>query len=514
MGPDPTRTLLPEPIGREAARYLRTWNVNVTPERSTVLLHEQWFHPDGTAHASVSLLTDPPAPPLNTEDDVAKWADLRQIPESADTLRDRAQGQYFGFPEQVLPDDPERLGELLASPDAASAVPGVFMSLMSAGGADGSYLPDSATTVREIVRLLPTTLETRHREAMVAVLGQTDGAVATSGEQDMLGRPSDLIVIPLEVTDPTSGSRLGLLHASFWFNPETTTPQQVEWMLVDGELPLGVDVFLDRTVIIAAGEVAAIPDEPRPDNPTPGTPTTIAPSEFNAAFTATLDCLGLPDPEGPPDDFEAGVGGMRLTDSYLDAFDGTPTLVVVVDPAVADLDTVASLASNCSDRHGTNIEIGVGGDPGGFLDQPIFSGQGWQLDVGEERNPPTDTYKVCHSLRSSGDGTADGLNLSGCGNWPDPDRMDQYILDAVATLLPDGSGAVVFVDLGILDIDRVIVTADGIEIASTTPFAMPQSQKQFAAVELAEGTNTAIVRVVDPAGALLDETGIQVEGTG
>ena len=127
--PDRIRTLLPGPIGRGDVRYLRTWTHNVTPERSTVMLHEQWFHPDGTAHASVALLSDPGTGSIAVESDLSLWADLDQVPASGDVLREHAAGRHYGFPEEVLPADAERLAEALASPHEPSVVPGVFMSM-------------------------------------------------------------------------------------------------------------------------------------------------------------------------------------------------------------------------------------------------------------------------------------------------------------------------------------------------------------------------------------------------
>ena len=163
----------------------------------------------------------------------------------------------FGYPERSL--DPATLAAALAAPDdPALRTPGVFTTVSSLGGVDGSYLPAAATTVREAVRLYPTVMQPSHLEAMAGALAALDGATSTPGVTDTLGRPAQRIDVPLPLVGPPDGE--AELRASFWVD-ESASLLQIEWMLVAGTLPgSGTTQFRDTTVVLASGEVAAVPE--------------------------------------------------------------------------------------------------------------------------------------------------------------------------------------------------------------------------------------------------------------
>lgn len=199
-----------------------------------------------------------------------------------------------------------------------------------------------------------------------------------------------------------------------------------------------------------------------------------------------------PNPEGMPDaDFRWGTAGA-----------GTPPLRLdlrVTEPVILRVNLVGGALLSISEViFGQSSDIPAGGRvvQEGNLDTPPFSGDGWQLIVGEGPNPPTDTYKVCHSFApASGPNEANGFGPSGCVTWPD-DATDTIIMDAIPFTTPDGQ-ILLFVDLTADSFDTVSVVLDDGSTRDVAPFAMPQSGKQFAVVELPADTNTIEIQLLD-----------------
>jgi len=348
-GPDLTRTLLPPPIGGDQPRFVRTWTLSMTERGSHTLLSEQWYERDGTAHGSSTPLSDP-AQGLTIDDQGPEaWVDLGNVPLVAYPLGEETGDSDFGYPERHLAGTVPELAAQLANPDGPGAgTPGVFMSVTSAGGTDGSYLPPEGTTVRELVRLLPTIMEPAHRSAAIAVLRELDGAETRENVDDMIGRTSLLVTVPLELTDSTTGTWLGRLETSFWFHPDTAAPHQIEWQLTDGILPgSNVTQFLDRTVIIAAGEVATIPVF-TPPPAEPSVTSTLAPLPPDEAIQEAIACL----------DLSQNTMGIQVNWTTADPVTGTPTIHISTTRTVfAELTVPGGPADRCSESYGITIDI-------------------------------------------------------------------------------------------------------------------------------------------------------------
>ena len=505
-GPDLSRTLLATPIGGDEPRYVRLWTLTLTDTGSSVLLSEQWYERDGTAHASTALLSDPGQGLSGDDQEPAAWANLDHVPPLSDTLREETRESDFGYPERRLPSEATALASILANPDAPGAEsPGVFITISSSGGADSSYLPPEATTVHELVRLLPTIMETPHREAAFEVLSNLEGADVRQQVRDMLGRASTVITIPLPITDPTDGSALGRLEASFWFDPQTSAPHEIEWQLVDGILPDSTTTLVvDRTVIIAAGEVATIPAAATAEPGPSVTPTTISPSEI---FRDAIECLGAVDPTGPPTEADANTSGIRIESTYVDPESGKPTIEVFTTRP--ELGAVGGPADRCSETHRVDIEVAYVGPSvdlvGGWLHEPAFSGDEWQLAVGEEANGASGTFKVCHTFLATGEPPTqgNGLGTAGCSDWPSTIQPEVVIVHAAPAILTDDL-VVVFIDLGTVPVETIVALHEDGSRADVTPFTMPRSLKQFAVLELPGGAATVTIQAVGNDGTILD----------
>ncbi|MEX1005439.1 MAG: hypothetical protein WD156_08725 [Acidimicrobiia bacterium] len=146
----------------------------------------------------------------------------------------------------------------------------------------------------------------------------------------------------------------------------------------------------------------------------------------------------------------------------------------------------------------------------GNLDEPPFSGDGWQLIVGQEANNELATsWKVCHKFSpDEGPDEANGFGPSGCVTWPD-DATDTIIMDAIAFTTPDGQH-LLFVDLTGELFDTVSVVLDDSPTVEVAPFAIPGSGKQFAVIELPAGADTAEVQLLND-GEVIERRGLNVD---
>jgi hypothetical protein len=155
--------------------------------------------------------------------------------------------------------------------------------------------------------------------------------------------------------------------------------------------------------------------------------------------------------------------------------------------------------------------VAIGGSFQGTMEPAEFSGDGWQLIVGQAPNPKgpepdpatAENWKVCHSW-APGAGTAtdaNGFGPSGCVTWPD-DATETIIMDSVWFETPDGK-PLVFVDLTSEDFDTVSAVFDNGSTVDVAPFVMPTTQKKFAVVEVPAGASSADVRILDD-GTLLE----------
>lgn len=124
--------------------------------------------------------------------------------------------------------------------------------------------------------------------------------------------------------------------------------------------------------------------------------------------------------------------------------------------------------------------------PEGSLETAPFSGEDWQLIVGEGANNDEGTsWKVCHRFApSEGASEANGFGPSGCVNWPD-DASGNVVIDAAFLTTPGGND-LLFVDLDNEPVDTVSVRINDGSQRDVAPFTMPGSGKQFAVVELPE----------------------------
>ena len=148
----------------------------------------------------------------------------------------------------------------------------------------------------------------------------------------------------------------------------------------------------------------------------------------------------------------------------------------------------------------------------GMLDAPPYAGDGWQLIVGEEANPDSGTWKVCHRWGPSDEPATDanGFGPAGCVNWPD-DATDTIIMDAIAFTTPYGNETdLLFVDLTADAVDTVVVTLEDGSTIDTVPFVMPQSGKQFAVLELPAGVRAIEVRLLENGEVVESRTTISI----
>jgi hypothetical protein len=149
----------------------------------------------------------------------------------------------------------------------------------------------------------------------------------------------------------------------------------------------------------------------------------------------------------------------------------------------------------------------------GLLDVPPFSGEHWQLIVGEEANGDTGTYKVCHRFAPAEEpDDGNGFGPSGCVTWPSDAAPGRIIIDAVPVETLDGT--LLFLDLSATPVGSVSTVTDAGQRVEVEPFAMPQSRKQFAVVELPAGTRSVTVRLVGGDGAVLEHRSVRIPGDG
>jgi hypothetical protein len=145
----------------------------------------------------------------------------------------------------------------------------------------------------------------------------------------------------------------------------------------------------------------------------------------------------------------------------------------------------------------------------GLVDTPPFSGDHWQLIVGEDANGDTGTYKVCHRFApAKAPDEGNGFGPSGCVTWPPNAPTERIIIDAVPVETPDGP--LLFLDLSSTPFETVSTTTDGGHRADVQPFRMPQSGKQFAVVELPASTRSVTVRLLDRDGTLVEHRSVRI----
>ncbi len=143
-----------------------------------------------------------------------------------------------------------------------------------------------------------------------------------------------------------------------------------------------------------------------------------------------------------------------------------------------------------------------------------FSGETWQLVVGEAENPGTGSWKVCHAFgpRSRSDGN--GFGPSGCVTWPDDRPEDGEVLVAAEVAYVTPGGVVLFVDLISELVDHVVVRlADGRSV-DVVPFRLPGSGKGFVATEIPNHDGPVTIEVVGVDGTILAERMIPLRGEG
>ncbi len=143
------------------------------------------------------------------------------------------------------------------------------------------------------------------------------------------------------------------------------------------------------------------------------------------------------------------------------------------------------------------------------LDDPAFTGDTWQLIVGEGSNGDG-TFKVCRSFfppDSREIGLDSAMGDSGCEVSPigTPNQAITAIIPALATR----SEIVLFVDLTKLPVAEVVIETDTGEAQSITPFVMPQSREQVAAAEIPDTSRTVSVAAYDEQGNLLQTETIE-----
>ena len=149
---------------------------------------------------------------------------------------------------------------------------------------------------------------------------------------------------------------------------------------------------------------------------------------------------------------------------------------------------------------------------GGNLDEPAFSGDNWELTVGEEANGDSGAFKVCHKFVPADDPETEvnGLGTSGCTDWPSATQPDAVIIDAVVAIRTIDS-VVVFVDLGTVPVETVVAVLEDGSRVDVSPFRMPQSLKQFAVIELPGSAVTVTLEAIGADGTVLDTDRLSVE---
>lgn len=200
-----------------------------------------------------------------------------------------------------------------------------------------------------------------------------------------------------------------------------------------------------------------------------------------------------------------GLGGLVGADGGIPPSQGWGRIISTDPPAGAEVDP------------GTIILIGVGPPPrtGGNLEEPAFSGDTWELIVGEDANGDSGTFKVCHAFFPADEPPtqANGLDTSGCSDWPSATHRDVIIVDAVSALRT-ADAVVLFVDLGVVPVETVVaLLADGTGL-EVTPFTMPQSRKQFAVIEIPDNAAAIALQAIGPDGTVLDTRDITDRGGG
>ncbi|HZD24177.1 MAG TPA: hypothetical protein VE569_12375, partial [Acidimicrobiia bacterium] len=121
--------------------------------------------------------------------------------------------------------------------------------------------------------------------------------------------------------------------------------------------------------------------------------------------------------------------------------------------------------------------------------------------VGEGPNGSTGTYKVCYRFDPPSIITeASAIGPSGCGDWPTED--DGYLRGVDRALWTD-TGVVLLIDLTHNPVDRVTISGQDLN-QTITPYALPESGKQFVVVEVPQTAQSVTVEVVDDQGTVLD----------
>ncbi|HEV2070209.1 MAG TPA: hypothetical protein VGR26_10480 [Acidimicrobiales bacterium] len=141
---------------------------------------------------------------------------------------------------------------------------------------------------------------------------------------------------------------------------------------------------------------------------------------------------------------------------------------------------------------------------GGNLPTPPFSGETWQLTVGEDSNGDG-TYKVCRGFWPAGAPANDGNGLGGgdCETSPVEVPEGKVVSDVVPGVRTE-TGIVLLVDLTKRPVTKVVIETDRGESFEIAPFAMPDSGEQFVAVELPGDTTGVSVSAFDTEGRVID----------
>lgn len=142
----------------------------------------------------------------------------------------------------------------------------------------------------------------------------------------------------------------------------------------------------------------------------------------------------------------------------------------------------------------------------GVFSDPAFSGDTWKLTVGEEANGDIGTYKVCHVFeRREGANMGNGFGVSGCGDWgPKGTAARGSAFIDVVPAIDTGEEVVLFVDLTPKPVAKVVVVPDEGERVSVRPYRMPQTGKQYVVAELPKRATSAVVRLLDSDGRLIE----------